>query len=763
MLELAKGLYATHGLLPVPVSGKIPMGTGWNMASIATRLAHIAAPQCTGIGIQCGLVLHPVLGWRDARILDMDIDDAGQRNAFHRAFLPVQSWRWGRRPATLLFTDPGVINREKFGPVQLLGAGKQAVWFGRYINASPLPNDPTDYWHEGADILDAPAVSVPAATLQAAIETALTAAGVPLQQKSMLLEHAKPLSQEDIAFLTPDNFARFDAEIKSMLFDALNKPTGSGRGDRFYHLGLKYGALIKASGSAQALTDAACQICPADKLIEYEITKKHAFLYDIGNIADTVFSQLPGDLGAGDKRDFARGVGMSMGLGQRVEVEKKKHALLMPTGRGYAGQTATDLMRENLPPLRFLVNRFLSDSGCIVLAGKPKVGKGWIILELALGIAEGGQFWGEQCEQGEVLLYMLEDSKRRAKERLQIMRPNGLTTGNSMRFRYSMDGPFYINADGSGSLLDDIKEHLRCFPGIRLVVVDVLQRIRGIIDKSDNAYQVDYKIIGAIQKLCAEHGVLSVVVHHTKKGKVDEAIDSINGSFGVIGAADGGIVIAREGDIMRAMSMMRDVEDFEFELTKEGKNPVWKPAQTASEMLAPGDGSKTNTVLHALLAAACQLTAGDISKRTGIPENNVATYLGRLVQNNQATRPSRGYYMAHGLPPRERIEGIKDKIKSMLLTPVSPDIEMKYAPKGAPEGARFMLLTDVTIKEIEGSFIGGERALKSLKLRGLCEYNADTVWLIGSEWGGAQHQVYFPNPFAVPEKACFKFPWEVGQ
>jgi hypothetical protein len=431
----------------------------------------------------------------------------------------------------------------------------------------------------------------------------------------------------------------------------------------------------------------------------------------------------------------------------------------MPTGRQFAGQTATDLMRENIPPLKFLVNKFLPDTGCIILAGKPKIGKGWIILELALGVAEGGQFWGEQCEQGEVLLYMLEDSKRRAKERLHIMRPDGLPASNNMRFRYSMDGPFYINADGTGSLMDDIKEHLRCFPGIRLIVIDVLQRVRGAIDKSDNAYQVDYKIIGAIQKLCAEHGVFAVVVHHTKKGKVDEAIDSINGSFGVIGAADGGIVIAREGDIVTASSIMRDVNEFQFQLIKEGKSPVWKPAQTVNEMMAPGDGSKGNKVLHTLLAAACQLTAGDIEKRTGIPENNVATYLGRLMQADLVTRPSRGYYMAKGIPVRERIEGVKDKIKSMLLTPVTHDIEMKYAPKGAPEGAKFMVLTDVAIKEIEGSFVNGKNALQSLKLRGLCEYNADTVWLIGSEWTGPQHQTYFPNPFAVPQND-FKYPWE---
>jgi len=755
MLALAKGLYTTHGLLPVPVAGKIPIGgIGWNMQAIETRLAYINRPDCTGVGIQCGLVLHPVLGWRDARILDMDLDSPDQRNAFHRAFLPVPSWRWGRRPATLLFTDPGIIKRERFGPVQLLGAGKQAVWQGAYINAEPRPDDPLVYWHEGPDIITAPPVNVPALTLQAAIETSLAAAGISVSRPRNLIE-AKPLSAEDIAWLTAENFERFDAEIKSMLFDALNKPTGTGRGDRFYHLGLKYGALIKASDNAPEVMDAARSL---NVMLEFERAKKHALLDDIGAVADTVFTQLPGDLGRGDKRDFARGVGMSMGLGQRIDVEKKKHALLMPTGRQYAGQTATDLLKENIPPLKFLVNKILPDTGCIILAGKPKIGKGWIVLELALGVAEGGHFWGEQCEQSEVLMYMLEDSKRRAKERLQIMRPNGLPCSNNIRFRYSVDGPFYVNADGTGTLLDDIREHLKLFPHIKLIIIDVLQRIRGVELRSDNAYQTDYKLVGAIQKLCAEHSVLSMVVHHIKKGKVDEAIDSINGSFGVIGAADGGIIIAREGDIVSASSKMRDITEFEFQLIKEGKSPVWKPAITASEMLQPGEGSKGNMVLHALMAAACQLTAGDLAKRTGIPENNVATYLGRLIQSNQVVRPSRGYYMAQGLPLRERIDGIIDKIKSMLLTPVTHDIEMKYAPKGAPEGSKFMVLTDVAIKEIEGSFVNGNDALKSLKIRGLCEYNTDTVWLIGSAWDSPQHQTQFPNPFAYNG---FKFPWEV--
>src|SRR5580765_8260477 len=120
----------------------------------------------------------------------------------------------------------------------------------------------------------------------------------------------------------------FRDEIKSMLIDIQHSPTGSGRGNKLHHLGVKYGALIKASGTAPTLADAA-HISP--DYVPFEI-KKHAYLEDIGRIAEDAFISLPGTLGAGDKRDFARGVGASKGYGQVITLEKQKHALLMPTG-----------------------------------------------------------------------------------------------------------------------------------------------------------------------------------------------------------------------------------------------------------------------------------------------------------------------------------------------------------------------------------------------------------------------------------------------
>jgi hypothetical protein len=742
--------------MPVPVSGKKPMGgAGWNVMPLETRLRHINADECTGVGIQFGLVFHPVLGPVEARGMDCDIDDREKSMLFAgtlQSFFHPTQWRWGRRPASLLFTQPGVIKQEKFGPVQLLGAGKQAVWWGAYQNKLPEPGDPQEYWHEGPSIFDLQPPWVSPETLRQALTAGLAAAGIPLSQKSMLIE-ATPLSAADLAMLTPGNLTTFKTEMQAVLNDVDNSPTGSGRGTKLYSMGLRYGALIKASGTAPMLTDAMHDVCPA--VVEFETTDG-PILKEIGRIADEAFSCLPGHLGAGDRRDFARGVGASMGLSQNIHILKAKQPHLpMPSGRGNPGQTATDLMNENIAPLQFLVDRFFTDSGCIIFAGKPKIGKGWIILDLALSIAEGGKFWGEQCRQGEVLMYMLEDSKRRVKERISILRPGcPATTTDNMRFRYSVDGPFYVNSDGTGTLLDDIKAHLASFPKIRFIVIDVLQRVRGTVERSDNAYQADYKIIGAIQKLTAEFNVLIIVIHHTKKGRVDDAIDSVNGSFGIAGSTDGSIIIGKDGDVVKIESRMRDIADFEFELVKENGSPMWKPAQTARELFTPPEGTRSSEVLLALHSAACCMTAGDLAIRTGLSEKNVGVYLQRLLKANQVTKPSRGWYMAQGLPYRERILGIIDLLKRIPKTVATTEIKAQYGPSIAPPEASYMILTEVAIKEIEAGFVDGKAALTSLKHRDLAAFNSDTVWLVGDVWDDNPQPAPKTNPFA------FKMPWE---
>jgi hypothetical protein len=180
---------------------------------------------------------------------------------------------------------------------------------------------------------------------------------------------------------------------------------------------------------------------------------------------------------------------------------------------------------------------------------------------------------------------------------------------------------------------------------------------------------------------------------------------------------------------------------------------MWKPAQTAQELFAPNEGTKTQAVLLALHAAACCLSSGDLAKRTGVKEPNVNTYLSRMIKTNQVTKPSRGWYMAVGLPYRDRIKGVIDVLRRCPKVKATNEVKAKYAPDFAPPEATYMILTAVAIKEIEAGFCDGKDCLNSLKHRGLAVFNSDTVWLIGDDWEEKERKPQ-ANPFS------FKMPWE---
>ncbi len=81
--------------------------------------------------------------------------------------------------------------------------------------------------------------------------------------------------------------------------------------------------------------------------------------------------------------------------------------------------TAADLMREELPSVRWAVPGILPE-GLSLLAGKPKLGKSWLALGLAVAKASGGVALGKiPVDRGEVLYLALEDNRRRLQGRLR--------------------------------------------------------------------------------------------------------------------------------------------------------------------------------------------------------------------------------------------------------------------------------------------------------------------------------------------------------
>ena len=132
--------------------------------------------------------------------------------------------------------------------------------------------------------------------------------------------------------------------------------------------------------------------------------------------------------------------------------------------------TAAELIAQNIPPVRWVLPGILPE-GLTILAGKPKMGKSWLALDLAIAVATGGSVLGVQVERADVLYLALEDTKSRLQSRLKK-----LTRGNTAQ----LDGlSLDIDWPPSGQHgLTYLEEWLGAHPAVGLVIIDTFARVR---------------------------------------------------------------------------------------------------------------------------------------------------------------------------------------------------------------------------------------------------------------------------------------------
>jgi hypothetical protein len=86
---------------------------------------------------------------------------------------------------------------------------------------------------------------------------------------------------------------------------------------------------------------------------------------------------------------------------------------------------AAQLQHKHFPEIPFIVPRYVAP-GLTLLAAKPKIGKSWLCLDIAISVATGRYCLGDvKCNSGQVLFIALEDNERRLQRRLTKLLPSG--------------------------------------------------------------------------------------------------------------------------------------------------------------------------------------------------------------------------------------------------------------------------------------------------------------------------------------------------
>lgn len=297
--------------------------------------------------------------------------------------------------------------------------------------------------------------------------------------------------------------------------------------------------------------------------------------------------------------------------------------------------TASDLLNAEFPEPKWAVPGLVAE-GLNLLVGAPKLGKSWLCLGLAVAVASGGRALGKvEVDQGPVLYAALEDPPRRLQKRLQAVLG-------------SQPVPRDLHIVTELPRLPDasawITGWLDAHPTARLIIVDVLRKIRPQSDGRGNAYNEDYDSMGALKRIADEYGVAVVAVHHTRKMTDDnDVFNEVSGSTGLTGAADAILIAKRARNTAEAVLHItgRDVTEQEYGLTFDPAACTW--ALLDEPVFLATMGATRRRILDYLTEVG-SATPTAIALGTGLNLNTVKSNCRRMVDDRQLDSDGEGSY-----------------------------------------------------------------------------------------------------------------------
>lgn len=215
--------------------------------------------------------------------------------------------------------------------------------------------------------------------------------------------------------------------------------------------------------------------------------------------------------------------------------------------------------------------------GTYLFVGSPKIGKSFLMAQIAYHISMGIPLWNYSVRKGVVLYLALEDDYRRLQERSYRM----FGTDSTDRLYFS------ISVAPLGNGLDEqltgfMQEH----PDTILIIVDTLKKIRE--SSSDRySYASDYDIITRLKRFADNYSICMLIVHHTRKQYADDIFDMISGTNGLFGAADGAFLLQKEKRTSNSATLYvagRDQQDQKLYLTRNINKLVWEIEKVETEL-----------------------------------------------------------------------------------------------------------------------------------------------------------------------------------
>ena len=222
------------------------------------------------------------------------------------------------------------------------------------------------------------------------------------------------------------------------------------------------------------------------------------------------------------------------------------------------------------------LNEELRKTGYI-LAGAPKIGKSFLVAQIAYHVSIGRKLWDFEVHQGTVLYLALEDDYQRIQSRMFMM--------------YGVDDTpnlhFATVAGRIGNGLDEqLENFVREHSNTKLIIIDTMQKIREVGGEA-YSYASDYEIIGRLKQFADKYGICVLIVHHTRKQPAGDSFEMISGTTGLLGCADGALLMQKKKRTALEATIDvvgRDQQDQILYLSKDPATQIWNLERTETEL-----------------------------------------------------------------------------------------------------------------------------------------------------------------------------------
>jgi hypothetical protein len=318
-----------------------------------------------------------------------------------------------------------------------------------------------------------------------------------------------------------------------------------------------------------------------------------------------------------------------------------------PTGLLENKRNGAWLTMQAFEPLRHAIDGLIPE-GYTLLVGAPKIGKSFLVLDLALAKASGGKALGcLSVMPGPVFYLALEDGYRRMQSRCRMLRGDDVMLPAEFEFMVTVNPTLVLDVIGAWLAIHGHEQPL--------IILDTLGKVMPPSAAGETTYQRDYRIGSQLKAMIdAAPGGSLIVNHHDRKMAATDFVDAVSGTHGLAGAADTTIVVSRdrlsEDGLIKVTG--RDVLEGQYALTFNegawtlvgGSLEAARAAAAARSLIPPSSASDRTRDVVQYVTAHPGCSAGDLEAEFGMPPNQGRVYLGRLVNRGLIVRLSLGRY-----------------------------------------------------------------------------------------------------------------------